>query len=65
MVDCSVEEELCSSCQLSVAVDQEGRVLSTSMEGGGAIPYTKVSSILMVCEAVILLCVLVTCLFVR
>lgn len=45
MVDCSVEEELCSSCQLSVAVSKDG-VLCTSLEGGGGIPYTQMNDII-------------------
>lgn len=48
MVDCTIEEELCSNCQISIAVDQAGHVLSTSMEGVGSIPYGKMSSIIMV-----------------
>lgn len=48
MVDCTLEEELCSSCHISLAVDRTGRVLCTNMEGGGAVPYGKVNSIVKV-----------------
>ena len=45
VVDCSVEEELCSSCQLSAAVSKDG-ILSTSLEGGGGIPYDQLNDII-------------------
>ena len=53
MVDCVVEEELCSTCQVSVAVDKDGHVLSTHMEGVGAVPYKEVKSIIQVRWALI------------
>ena len=59
MVDCSVEEELCSSCQVSLAVDVSGHVLSTNVEGTGAIPYKKISSIIMVSAGSKQRCVLI------
>ena len=48
VVDCTQEEEVCSSCHISFAIDQDGQVLSTCMEGEGALPYNKISSIIAV-----------------
>lgn len=53
MVDCVAEEELCSMCQVSIAVDKDGHVLSTHMEGAGAVPYKEVKSIVQVRWALI------------
>lgn len=48
VVDCGLEEELCSSIHLRFAVDNSGHVLSTSMEGVGAVPYGQVSTVIKV-----------------
>ena len=48
VVDCTQEEELCSNCHLSLAIDRDGNVLSTVMEGEGALPYTKMGDIVAV-----------------
>lgn len=46
VVDCALEEELCSGSQLRFAVDRDGHVLSSSMEGAGSVPYSDLSSII-------------------
>lgn len=48
VVDCGMEEELCSSSRVRFAVDHVGHVLSTSMEGVGSIPHSQVSTIIQV-----------------
>lgn len=48
MVDCTVEEEQCSECHISLAVDKDGHILATSMEGLGGIPYTKINDVIKV-----------------
>ncbi len=45
MVDCSLEEEFCSDCQLSVATSKDG-VLFTSLEGSGGIPYSQLNDVI-------------------
>ena len=47
-MDCTLEEELCSSCHVSLAIDKKEYVLSTVMEGEGALPYGKIGSIIAV-----------------
>ena len=48
VVDCNLEEELCSSCRLSLAIDKEGRILSSRTEGVGGIPYTLIEDVIKV-----------------
>lgn len=47
-MDCTQEEELCGSCHISLAVDKEGNVLSTSMSGPGAVPYNQINDVIKV-----------------
>ena len=49
-----MEEELCSSCRLSLAVDCDGNVLTTTMEGNGGIPYQKLNDVIKVQRTLIL-----------
>lgn len=60
MVDCSLEEELCSSCQLMLAVDKHGRILSTSMEGVRGIPYNKINDVIQVHITVVLINIVIS-----
>lgn len=41
VVDASHEEEACSTCQLSVAVDAKGKLCGILKEGTGSIPYKQ------------------------
>lgn len=49
VVDASHEEEACSTCQLSVAVDTKGKLCGILKEGNGSIPYKQYSAAITVC----------------
>lgn len=47
-MDASHEEEACSTCQLSVAVDTKGKLCGILKEGSGSIPYKQYTAVITV-----------------
>ena len=43
MVDVNMKEEMCASSRLSLAINEQGQILSTSKDIGGGIPYFQLN----------------------
>ena len=48
VVDASMKEEMCASSRLSLAINQDGQILSINKDGHGGIPYAKLMDVVSV-----------------
>jgi exosome complex component RRP42 len=52
VVDVNMKEEMCASSRLSLAINEQGQILSTSKDIGGGIPYFQLNDAIRMAQEV-------------